>query len=195
MNGLGASLGGLSVFYKSGHIRMDIVKVMAPIAIVIGFTLPFLFQAIDSVLFQRVMGVMILGMTPLLFVKPRPRADGTQRKLAGYSTYTVVLWLQAMFSSGIGSLANYVLTLLLGTTKLEANATKRAVTATLVPITFVALLLGGFVVLSIGIVGMISMFIGTHVGSKIVVKKGEKFAAVGMAVVGAISGIALLVTA
>lgn len=106
-----------------------------------------------------------------------------------------MLAIQALFGSGAGSLALFVLTLLLGTSKLEANATKRAVTAVLTPLTFIALLAGGFVVLSYGIVGMISVFAGTHIGSKIAIKRGEQFVGVFMAITVAISGIALIVSA
>lgn len=196
MNGLGATFGGLSVFHKSGHIRWDIVKVMAPIAILIGISLPFIFNRIDSGVFQRIIGYVMLALIPVLFLKRKlPSGSGKEHRLLGYVMYSVVLFMVALFSGGIGMLANFVLTLLLGTSKLEANATKRAVTATIVPITFVSLLFAGYVVLSIGIIGMVAMFIGTHYGSKLAVNKGEHFATIGMAVLAGVSALALIFSA
>lgn len=196
MNGLGAAFGGLSAFAKTGYIRKDILKVMIPVAIVIGILAPLIFAAIDSKAFQIILGAILLLMIPTLFIKKRALHPPThRRKLAGYSAYSGVLTIQALFGSGAGSLALFVLTLLLGTSKLEANATKRAVTAVLTPLTFVALLAGGFVVLSYGIVGMISVFIGTHFGSKLAIKRGERFVSIFMAVTVAISGVALIASA
>jgi uncharacterized membrane protein YfcA len=196
MNGLGAAFGGLSAFAKTGYIRKDILKVMIPVAIVIGILAPLIFAAIDSKAFQVILGAILLLMIPTLFIKKRSLHPPThRRKLAGYSAYSVVLTIQALFGSGAGSLALFVLTLLLGTSKLEANATKRAVTAVLTPLTFVALLAGGFVVLSYGIVGMISVFIGTHIGSKIAIKQGERFVSIFMAITVGIAGVTLIATA
>lgn len=196
MNGLGAAFGGLSVFAKTGHIRRDILKVMLPIAIIVGVTTPLVFAAIDSKAFQIILGIILILMVPTLFLKRRRLEPPSKKhKVAGYSLYSGVLALQAIFGTGVGSLALFVLTLLLGTTKLEANATKRAVTAVLTPITFVALLLGGFVNLAYGSVGLVSVFIGTHFGSKIAVKKGEKFVSVAMATTIAIAGVAIIVSA
>ena len=196
MNGIGASFGGLSAFRKGGYIRKDIVRAMAPIAIIIGLSLPFVFGKIDSTLFQRLIGVVILIMIPTLFLKRKINASFTKRhRIAGYSAYSGILAMQALFGSGVGSLANFVLTLLFGTSKLEANATKRAITAILVPITFITLLISGYVILSVGIVGMISMFIGTHFGSKIAIKKGEQFATISLAIVASISAALLIASA
>ena len=196
MNGLGASFGGLSVFAKTGHIRRDILKVMLPVAIVVGVLTPVVFVAIDSNVFQGILGVILIALTPTLFIKKkRLEPPSHKHKVVGYSAYTGVLTIQAIFGSGVGSLALFVLTLLLGTTKLEANATKRAVTAVLTPITFIALLFGGYVNLLFGIVGMISVFVGTHVGSKIALKKGERFVTVVMAATVTIAGVVLVINA
>ncbi|HSX28429.1 MAG TPA: sulfite exporter TauE/SafE family protein [Candidatus Saccharimonadales bacterium] len=196
MNGLGAAFGGLWAFSKSGHIRKDILKVMIPTAVVVGITTPFVFSAIDSKAFQLILGVILILLIPTLFLKKKAVHTPTRKhRIAGYISYTGVLVIQSLFGSGVGSLALFVLTLLFGTTKLEANATKRAVMAVLTPITFVALLVSGFVVLSYGIVGLASVFVGTHFGSKIALKKGDQFVSIVMAITIAIAGVVLVVNA
>ncbi|MBC7943360.1 sulfite exporter TauE/SafE family protein [Candidatus Saccharibacteria bacterium] len=193
MNGLGAAFGGLFAFSKTGHIRKDILKVMLPVAVIVGVATPFVFSAIDSNAFQLILGLILILLIPTLFIKKKDIHIVTKKhRIAGYTAYGGVLTIQALFGSGVGSLALFVLTLLFGTTKLEANATKRAVTAVLTPITFVALLIGGYVVLSYGIVGLISVFIGTHIGSKVAIKKGEKFVGPFMAITIAIAGVILI---
>ena len=196
MNGLGAALGGLTAFAKTGHIRKDILKVMIPAAVVIGLVTPVAFSLIESDVFQVILGILLIVLTPTLFLKRKLAFQPSRKhKVAGYSAYSGVLTLQAIFGSGVGSLAMYAQTLLLGTTKLEANATKRAVNSVLTPITFVALLIGGYVVLSYGLVGMVAAFIGTHIGTKIAIKQGEMFAAYALASVGLVSGVILIISA
>ena len=196
MNGLGASFGGLSVFAKTGYIRRDVLRVMIPVAIVVGLVTPFAFAAIESDVFQVLLGIILILLVPTLFLKKkRLEAPSRKHRTAGYFAYSGVLTLQAIFGSGVGSLALFILTLLLGTSKLEANATKRAVNAVLTPITFVALLLGGFVVLSYGLVGLATVFVGTHIGSRIAIKHGEQFVTAAMAFTVAVSGIILIVQA
>lgn len=196
MNALGASFGGLAAFRKSGHIRKDILRVMIPVAIVVGLVTPFVFAVIDSQLFQVILGVILILLVPTLFIKKKKLAlPSKKHRVAGYTAYSGILTLQALFGSGVGSLALFVLTLLFGTSKIEANGTKRAVSAVLTPITFVALLLGGYVSLLYGIIGFASVFIGTNIGSKIALKKGDNFVAVAMAITVTLAGIALIVSA
>lgn len=196
MNGLGAAFGGLAAFAKTGHIRKDILRIMIPLAIIIGLVTPFVFSVIESDVFQIILGIILILLVPTLFIKKKIiRAPAKQHKIAGYSAYSMVLTVQAIFGSGVGTLALFVLTFMFGTSKIEANATKRAITAVLTPITFVALLIGGYVVLSYGIVGLISVFAGTNLGSKIALKKGDKFVTIAMAIIISFSGAALVVSA
>ncbi len=193
MAGLGASLGGLSVFAKSGYIRKDILKVMIPIVIIIGIATPFIFRQLNSEMFQKILGVLLLVMTPTLFIRKQSlTTPSKRRKGIGYVLYSGVMTIQALFSTGAGSLATFVLVLCFGTSKLEANATKRAVTAVMVPITLVGLLIAGFVSLSHGLILLVAGFAGTHIGSKVAVNKGESFVTCAMAILAVVSGIWLL---
>lgn len=196
MNGLGTSIGGLSVFAKEGLVRKDILKVMAPIAIIIGIVTPFVFSAINSDVFQGILGIILVALIPTLFLKKKLAAQPSRKhKIAGYSVYTGILGLQALFGAGVGTLAMFVMPLLLGTSKLEANATKRAVTAFLGPITFAALLISGYVNLAFGAVGMAAIIIGARFGSKLAITKGEQFVGAFTAVMIGIAGISLIIDA
>lgn len=138
---------------------------------------------------------MIL-MLPTLFIKKTTIKPPTRKhRLAGYSLYTCVLFLQGIFSGGVGSLAVYVLNLLFGATRLETMATRRAIVAVLSPVSVIALLIGGFVTIELGLVGLVTAFIGTHIGAKFVLKRSEVFVSVVMAITIFISSIVLLVSA
>ncbi|MDB5187197.1 MAG: rane protein of unknown function [Candidatus Saccharibacteria bacterium] len=193
MSALGSAFGGLSAFRKSGHIRKDIVKVMLPIAIVIGLLTPFIFIKLDGEIMQKIIGVILLLMIPTLFIRKKTSAThGIRRKGLGYVLYGLILTLQSLFGSGVGSLSLFVQTLLLGTSKIEANATKRAITAILTPLTFIGLLLAGFVHIVYGASAITGSFMGTHLGSKIAIKRGDTFVTYAMAVVVGLSALLLL---
>lgn len=196
MSGLGGDFGGLIAFAKSGRIRKDIIKVMVPIAIIIGLITPLVFAAVESRGFQIALAIFMILMLPTLFIKKKTLKPPTRKhKFIGFSLYTCVLFLQGIFSGGVGSLAVYVLTLLFGTSKLETMATRRAIVAVMSPIAVAALLIGGFVNVGFGLAGLITAFIGTHVGSKIILKRGETFVSVVMAITILISSVILLITA
>lgn len=196
MSGLGGDFGGLRMFIKSGHVRKDIAKVMIPIAIIIGLITPLVFAAVESRSFQIALAVLMIMMLPTLFIKKKlPKPPTRRHRFIGYSLYTCVLFLQGIFSGGVGSLAVYVLTLLFGTSKIETMATRRVIVAVMSPIALVALLVAGYIDVRLGLAGLIASFIGTHIGSNIVLKRGERFVSVAMAVAILISSTVLLITA
>jgi len=195
LSGLGAAFGGLSAFWKSGNVRKDILKIMAPIAIVIGIATPFIFIHINGEIMAKVIGILLIVLMPTLFIrKGIGTAKSRAQKDIGYFLYSCVLTLQSLFGAGVGSLALFVLTLFLGTTKLQANATKRAVTAILTPLSFIGLFVAGFVRVDYGLAAVSGTFIGTRIGSKIALREGETFVAYAMAIIVTVSGILLLVS-
>jgi uncharacterized membrane protein YfcA len=169
---------------------------MIPIAIIIGLITPLVFAAVESKEFQIALAIFMILMLPTLFIKKKTLKPPTRKhKFVGYSLYTCVLFLQGIFSGGVGSLAVYVLTLLFGTSKLETMATRRAIVAVLSPITVAALLIGGFVNVGFGLTGLATAFIGTHIGAKFVLKRGDTFVSIVMAITILISSVLLLINA
>ena len=169
---------------------------MIPIAIAVGLVTPLVFAAVDSKAFQVALAIFMILMLPTLFIKKKTLKPPTRKhNLIGYLLYSVILFLQGIFSGGVGGLAVYVLTLLFGASKLETMATRRAIAAVMSPIAVTALFIGGFITVGLGIVGLITAFVGTYLGTKIILKRGERFVTVVMAVTIFASSIALLVSA
>ncbi len=182
MNGLGGDFGGLLTIIRSGHVRKDIVKVMIPIAIAVGLVVPLVFAVLESKSFQIALAMLMIALLPTLFLKKKTLKKPTRKhKIVGYSLYSCVLFLQGLFSGGVGSLAVYVLTFLFGTSKIETIATRRVIVAVLSPITLIALFVSGYVDIGLGLAGLITAFIGTYAGTKIILKRGELFVTIAMA--------------
>lgn len=196
LSGLGGDFGGLIGFIKTSHIRKDIVKIMVPIAIIIGIITPFIFAIVESKSFQIILAIVMILLLPTLFIKKKPIKHPTHKhSTIGYVLYTIVLFLQGIFSGGTDSLATYVLTLVFGTSNIQAMATRRIIVAVMSPVALIALLIGGFVSIWLGLVGLAAAFIGTVIGTRIVLKRSDRFVSVAMAAVIFASSIALLVTA
>lgn len=196
LSGLGGDFGGLGAFIKSGHIRRDIIKVMIPIAIIIGLIVPFVFVVVANQSFQIALAIFMILMLPTLFLKKKTLQRPTRKhKLVGYFLYSAVLFLQGIFSGGVGSLAVYVLTLLFGASKIETLATRRAIVAVMSPITVLTLLIAGFVSIGFGLTALITQYVGTYIGTKIVLKRGEIFISIMMAIVILTSSVVLIVNA
>jgi len=196
LSGIGGDFGGLWTLVKSGHVRRDIVTVMIPIAIVMGLVTPLIFSVVESKHFQIALAVFMIIMLPTLFIKKKVVKPPTRRhRIAGYTLYSVVLFLQGIFSGGVGSLAVYVLNLLFGTNKLETLATRRVVVAVMSPITVAALFVGGFIDFKLGLVGLVAAFVGTNIGTRVALKRGEIFVTICMACVIFASSVFLLINA
>lgn len=74
-------------------------------------------------------------------------------------------------------------------------ATRRAIVAVMSPVAVVALWVSGFLSIWFGLIALVTQFIGTHIGTKIVLKRGEMFATIAMAITILISSILLLISA
>lgn len=94
--------------------------------------------------------------------------------------------------TGIGTLLILVLMFAFGLSALEANATKRVAQISQAVILFVLLFIQGLVVLGHGVAALLGSLIGSHLGSKIAIKKGNRFVKIMLAVIMTASGVALL---
>lgn len=196
MSGLGSDFGGLRAFLGSGRIRKDIVRVMIPVAVIVGLITPFVFAVVDSREFQIALALFMILMLPTLFMKNMTLKKPTRKHtFVGHVLYSVVLFLQGIFSGSVGSLSVYILTLLFGASKMETMATRRAIVAVMSPIAVVALLIGGFVDVRLGIIGLLAAFVGTYVGAKFILGRNERFVTIVMALTILVSSAALLVRA
>ena len=197
-SGLGAAGGALTAFKGKGLVRK---KLLLPlIVIVVGSSLlaAWLIPKVDATIFQIIIGVLLIVLIPALFINKvslRPGWRTGKWIITGYVIYALVSFVQAMFGTGLTVLLTLDLMLLFGLGALEANATKRVAQVVQSILMFILLLLQGLVVLDHGVATLVGSFLGSHIGSKFAIKKGERFARVILAIFMAISGIALMLTA
>ena len=167
------------------------------IALIIGLIAPRLIIEIDADIYQTVIGILLIGMIPVIYLKKLGVAKKSVSQSSvrfGWLLVVVALFLQAVFSSGLGTLVNLVLISFLGMSALEANITKRFSQIILNLVIILGLLGTGLIIWEVVIVGSIANIIGSTIGAKLAVKKGNTFVMAVVMVAMFVSGVGLLLT-
>ena len=195
MGGIGVTVGALSAFKGKGLVRKKLLPPLMVITLVAALFAGWAIPKIDPAIFQRIIGGTLLVLIPTLFLKKKAFQPGSRTKKwlgVGYVLYATLSFAQAMIGTGLAMLLTMILMFLFGLTPLEANATKRVTQAVQAVIVLVLLLVQGFVVFSQGIAILLGSLLGSHIGSREALKRGNRFVKLILAVVMATSGVALL---
>lgn len=166
------------------------------LAFVIGLSVPFVIVNLDSEIYTRILGAILLLMIPLLIYKKVGRTSQSTNRAktyAGTGLVAVALWLQGVFSGGMGTLVNVVLMSMMGMSAIEANITKRYSQLVLNVTIVVGILWTGLIVWPAAVVGLVAALAGSFVGGRIAVNRGDKFVTSAFLIAMLISGIILLV--
>src|SRR5262249_30655353 len=128
-NGLSTALGSLSGLRDySGKVSRKSIAIVVALALLVGLFVPVVIKALDSKFYRLTLGVIVLLMIPIVIYKQvglKPSKPSPFKKAIGGILLTGSLFLQGIFSGGLGSLVNIVLMGMLGMTATEANITKR----------------------------------------------------------------------
>lgn len=171
------------------------VGYMTVIGILVGFFVPIILTKINADFYSIVIGILLIIFTPIMYFKPfglKPTRPTKNSKLLGYFLLFVNMVI-ARVAIKVGALFSFVLCRYIGMTVLEASLARKysgLVSGTLVAI-WVAV--AGFVNWQLAIVLTISALSGSFIGSKILVTKGNEWAAKVMVLAMLISGVILII--
>lgn len=196
--GLGVAGGSLTAFKGKGLVRKKLLLPLITITICTSFLAAWLMPKVDASIFQIIIGILLIAVIPTLFINKaslQPGARSGKWIGAGYVLYLLISFVQGMFGTGLAMLLTLNLMLLFGLGALEANATKRVAQSVQSALLFILLLFQGLIVIGHGIATFFGSLIGSHIGSKLAIRKGDKFVKVALAVTMVISGVALIATA
>lgn len=194
--GLSITIGSLFGM-KQAHGRVSrrkVVPVMV-LALLVGLLSPFAIRSLDSEVYRVVLAVLILLMIPIMIVKKvgiTVRQPKPWQKVAGGGLLTLALMMQGIFSGGMGVLVNVVLMGMLGMSAVEANLTKRWSQVILNTTIIIGVVLSGLVVWHVAAVGVTTTFVGSYIGGRLAVSKGDAFVVKIMIGLMAVSALMLL---
>jgi len=196
LNGLGVAIGSLSGMGKSSEkvAKRRILPVMA-LAFVVGLLSPHVIKSLDNDFYRIALGIILLLMIPLVIYKHvglRSYRPKIWQKIGGSGLLTLSLFLQGVFSGGVGSLVNIVLMGMLGMTAFEANVTKRWSQLILNTTIIVGLLSSGLIQWPVAFVGFGCTLAGSFIGGQMAATRGNAFIMRIMVLLMLVSGVALL---
>jgi len=165
------------------------------LALGIGILVPFAIVNLDSEVYKRILGIILLLMIPVLIIRKvgfREQSTSKLKTSIGTALLVVALWLQGVFSGGMGTLVNVILMGMMGMTPLEANITKRYSQLVLNTAVVLGVLWTGLIVWPVVAVAVCTSLLGSYLGARLAVKKGNRFVMVTFMAAMFVSGVALL---
>ena len=197
-NGLATTVGSLSSLRARGSVNKWRVAAIMALALVVGLLVPFVIKSLNGKAYQIILGLLILGMIPVLIRKKVGHTTHTPNNLQeglGGIFLTASLFLQGAFSGGLGSLVNVVLMGFLGQSANEAHITKRWSQLVLNTTIILGVLGSHLIVWPVAAAGITMNLIGGYIGGHIATRKGDKFAMDMLLTLMGISGVFLVATA
>lgn len=198
-HGLAVTVGSLLGMKKAhGTVSKARVIPVMVLAFVVGLIVPFVITSLDNDAYKLVLGIILLLMIPVVVLKKvgiKQHQPSGWKRLFGGGLLTAALMLQGIFSGGLGTLVNIVLMGMLGMTALEANITKRWSQLILNLTVIFGVIGSGLIVWEVAVVGIVTTLIGSFIGGRMAVNKGDAFIMRVIVLVMLISAIALIADA
>ncbi len=134
---------------------------------------------INEDLAYKILGIAMFIALPFLFSNNglgiKKRETKKHQKILGYFLYFITETIESFIAVVGSAFTTIILVGLMGLTYLEANATKKISSVLMAIIGSIIFAYYGLINYQYGIVLLIGMTIGSFIGTKIAIKKGNKF--------------------
>lgn len=191
--GMGGS--SLMAFRDSGHMPQNkkftlLLLVMTLVASSIG---PFFLQYISVDIFKPILAILTLLSLPLLFINRKDIHIGKKSKVAGILFLGVLLLASSFITSSAFSIfIAIILAQVFRLSTLQSTALRRLMGVVQSAVIFTVLVGLGNFLWPHALAGVIGGSLGSYIGTKFAIKKGEKFAKYALAFGATVSSLALL---
>lgn len=193
----GMSISSVAAFRNTNHLPKNkrlflILSAVTLIASIIG---AILVPKIDIQAFKYALAIITLSALPLLFIKLNEQHRFNKYGRLGLALAILLLVIGSIITSSAFSIL-FALTLMafFNMSVLQMTALRRSVGAVQSIVLFVAFAVQGFFIWQHAIAGFIGGSIGSYIGTKYAIKKGETFAKYALAIMSALGAIALLIS-
>ena len=193
---IGMGVSSTAAFRTSGHLPQDtkLVVFLSIISIVASFVGALTLPKIDLSLFTNTLAWITIAALPLLFIKRRNTHRFREHRNAGIILLALLFFVSSIIMSSVFSiLIVLVMMSFLDLSVLKMTALRRLVTLSQSIVLFSFLTLQGFFVWQHALAGLIGGSIGSYLGTKFAISKGEKFARWALAIGAFVGAVALLV--
>ena len=191
--GMGGS--SLAAFRGSGHMPNNkrFMAILLAMTFVASVTGPFFLQQISADVFKPVLAVLTFLSLPFLFINRKTIHISRKNKIAGMILLGTLLLASSFITSSAFSLfIAILLSQAFGLTTLQSTALRRLIGLVQSAVIFIVLMSFGNFIWLHAIAGIIGGSLGSYIGTKFAIKKGEAFAKYALAFGAIISSLALI---
>jgi len=198
-NGLAVTVGSLTGLREHARkVNKKHVGIIMALAFMVGLLVPYVIRAFNNRYYQLTLGVILLLLIPVMVLKKvgvKPHTPTPAQRGIGGVLLTGALFLQGAFSGGLGTLVNVVLMGFLGMTANEAHVTKRW-SQIVLNVTIIFGVFGDSLIVWPAVAaGASTTLIGSYIGGRIAVRKGNEFVMKVMICLMALASAALIIDA
>ena len=192
---LGMGGGSMAAFRGTSHMPKSkkLVTGLVVLTLLTSAIGPFFLPHISIDVFKPILAILTVGSLPFLFINRKDIEISSRNKRLGYVLLAILLILSSFItSSAFSILMAVVLNKVLNMSILQTTVIRRIIGFAQSAVIFVILVvLGGFF-WQHAVAGILGGTIGTYIGTKFVINRGEKFAKYALATGAVISSIAIL---
>lgn len=189
----GMSISSVAAFRKTDHFPKNkkVLYILSVTTLVGSILGAIIVPKIDIQSFKYMLAIITIVALPLLFIKPSVQHRLSKHGKRGLMLAIVLLIINSIITSSAFSIL-FTLTLMafFSMSVLQVTALRRLVGVVQSVVLFVAFTVQGYLVWQHALAGFIGGSIGSYIGTKYAIKKGEtfaKYALAGMSLIGAIA--------
>lgn len=188
--------GALAAFRKTQYVpeNKKLIIILGCITVVASVIGALLLPHFETETFKPVLAIMTIAALPLLFINKKKLPSSKQSQRIGIVLFSILVVVGSItFSSTFWILIAIVLATMFNMTILQGTVIRRIMGLIQALVLFILLASVGNFVWQYAVAGVIGAIIGSYIGTKFAISKGEKFARYALAVTALISAVALLI--
>lgn len=194
---IGMATSSVTALRKGGHYPHSrrLMYALSTVAVCTATIGALILPHTDVSAFKTILAIVTIASIPLLFIKPSYTQQMANKPTVGFLLASALLLIGSVINgSAISILFTLTVMSFFNMPIMQTTALRRYVGIWQSIALFVVLAAQGFFVWQHAVMALTGSSIGSYIGTKYAVKKGEIFAKYALALVGVISGIALFVS-
>lgn len=192
---IGMGVSSLAAFRKSEHLPKDtkLVVFLSVITILASIIGALALPKIDVSVFTSIVAWMTIAALPLLFIKRNKAHRFAKHRKTGIFLLALLLFVSSIImSSAFSILIALLMMSFLDMSVLKMTALRRLITLSQSVVLFLVLTLQGFFIWQHALAGLVGGSVGSYLGTKFAISKGERFAKWALAVGALMGAVALM---
>jgi len=192
----GMSISSIAAFKRTNHLPKNkkLLLILTTTTFLASILGAILIPKIDIHVFRHILAIITIAALPLLFIKPNMQHELNKHSHLGLTLAIILLVIGSIITSSAFSIL-FALTLMafFNMSVLQMTALRRSVGVVQSMVLFITFAVQGFFIWQHAVAGFIGGSLGSYIGTKYAINKGEAFAKYALGAMSLIGAIVLLV--